>query len=278
MQIKQLANKKIQFWVKAGGIKFSCLPAQNYQVRNDKIEVVSIGGILLFTITPTEITHVQILGGALTPQTFSTAQELAVFLDDNFFFESVAPTNIFSDYGNTGEWNQGHSAIKPIIVTSTALTAGVQHSIPYNLDGTITDFSLIKINASLAGAKFNFAIYDVTKTGAEIPNNKVYQSPEFTTAAVREQLIDTLSTPQFFPRGKYYFSYIADTTGLTFTGTRVAETYQGFILTGTPAFSTITRLFKAGSYVSTLPDVYPSGFTKDLANPANPMLFFKKQV
>ena len=275
MQIKQLVNRKIQFW-EGGNIQFSCLPGQNYKVINqDEIQLLTVGQ-KPFSLFAKDIDFTAILGGVLTAVSFADSQELAEYLDLNFFFELGGGTdNIIVGYGDTGEYNQGHSAIKPVISTSTALVAGTQYTIPIYLSGFYNEFALIQISL-IAGAKFNFAIYEGDKTGAFLPKNKVFQSIEFTTPGARSLLQNLVSPAVYFAPSWYYFSYIAD-NALTFTGTRVANTFSGWSLTGTPAIASITRYFKAGVYASTLPAVHPS-FSSDLGNPSNPILFYKKQV
>lgn len=275
MQIKQLTNKKIQF-CKAGKIVFSCLPSQNYRVRNsNEIQLISTGQPA-YSIFADEITQVSILGGALADVDFNNSQELAEYLDTNFFFESVTVTNIISNWGDFGEYNQGQIPDRMIVQISNALVSGTIYTVPIYLNGTYTEFLLLR-KSGLVG-QFNFGIYSAaTGSGvAKTPDALVYQSPEITTIAAPASHIFALSPNLTFQAGWYFFS-IWGNVAHTFTGMANTNTFLGFELTGVPATSIITRLSTAGVYAATLPATHPAGYTKELGNPTNTVLFFKKQ-
>lgn len=271
MQIKQLANRKIQFW-EAGFIQFSCLPGQNYKViSQSEIQVLTIGQ-KPFSLFAKDIEFTAILGGVLTAVSFADSQELAEYLDLNFFFElsdGGGADNILSSYGDTGEYNQGHSAVKPVISASTVMAAGTIYAIPVFLGDNIVEFTL-NVSSLIAGIDFNFALYEGAESGNYIPTNKVFQSAEFTTSGIAERF--TSITNLALDKKWYYFAYTTN-GNVIFRGTRVANTFLGW--SGAISLSTITRLFSGGVYASTLPAVFPA-HSIDLSNPSNPILFYKK--
>jgi len=271
MKIQQLLNKKIQFW-EGSKIVFSCLPNQNYKVVSEtEIHLIN-AGIKVLSLFAKDINATSILGATNVAQDFKNSQELAIFLDNNFFFElsdGGGGDNMLSSYGDTGEYNQGHSAVKPAISTSTIMTAGRIYTIPVFLGGNFIEFALI-VNSVIAGIDFNFALYEGATTGNYTPTNKVFQSAEFTTSGVAERFTSIINIT--LNKKWYYFTYTTN-GNVTFTGTRVANTFLGW--SGALGLSAITRLFAAGTYASTLPAVFPAHFN-DLGNPSNPILFFKK--
>ena len=239
----------------------------------DGLEVTDSNGVTLILRTDT-VTSTQILPAAAVPFA-GTTQDLKDLLKEFFFFDIGAEegsNNLLSSYGDTGEYNQTHYAF-PFILTSTALAPGVQYTIPITLGGLYDEFALYQISAIVG--KFNFAIYD-GKTGAGqafVPDQKVFQSPEFTTvaAATKIQLFNPATN---FEQGQYFFSIIAD-SAFTFQGARIAGSYLGYA--SLPAFVLITRYITTGIYAATLPATYPAYFN-DLANPANPVLWHKKTL
>ena len=236
----------------------------------DGLEVTDSNGVTLILRTDT-VTSTQILPAAAVPFA-GTTQDLKDLLKEFFFFDIGAgegADNMISSYGDTGEYNQGHSAVKPAISTSTVMAVGTIYAIPVFLGGNIIEFTLVT-HSAVAGINFNFALYEGSATGDYIPTNKIYQSAEFTTTAALEQL--TIVVNLTLDKKWYYFAYTTDGS-VTFRGTRVANSFLGW--SGGIVLSPITRLFTAGAYASTLPAVFPAHFG-DLANPSNPILFYKK--
>jgi hypothetical protein len=274
MQIKQLTNGKIQFWL-AGKIVFSCLPSQNYRVRNsNEIQLVSTGQPA-YSIFADQITQTSIFGGTLADVSFNNSQELSEYLDSNFFFEPLVISSVFSVFGETGDYNQTQASGKTF-ATSTALSNGTMYAVPIWLGGVYTDFAMIKIGA--ATGDFNFAIYsgDLTGGNPHIPLNKLYQSPENTFGGAQESFLISLASPLYFAPNLYFFGFQAN-SNLSFRGASTTLTFNGFTLTGTPDMSTITRYTSLVAYASTMPDTFPA-ITKDLSNPNIPLLFQKKQL
>jgi hypothetical protein len=248
MQIKQLTNGKIQFWL-AGKIVFSCLPSQNYRVRNsNEIQLVSTGQPA-YSIFADQITQTSIFGGTLADVSFNNSQELSEYLDSNFFFEPLVISSVFSVFGETGDYNQTQASGKTF-ATSTALSNGTMYAVPIWLGGVYTDFAMIKIGA--ATGDFNFAIYSGDLTGGN-PHIPLYFAPNL-----------------------YFFGFQAN-SNLSFRGATTTLTFNGFTLTGTPDMSAITRYTSLVAYASTMPDTFPA-ITKDLSNPNIPLLFQKKQL
>ncbi len=254
MQIKQLENRKIQFW-EGGYIQFSCLPGQNYKVINkQEIQVLTIGQ-KPFSLFAKDIEFTSILGGVLTAVSFADSQELAEYLDLNFFFELSAGGggggNIFDNFGSLGNYFQSQSFKGSTILPSSIHIATFQYAIPIYLSGSYNEFSMIKLISAFTGL-MNYAIYD-SRAGAGVPgypNDKIFQSAEI-ALGTPQQLVQTLLSPSLvLEPGIYWFSWAAN-GGFRWSGLGELG-LLGYSITGS-TLSIPQRIFSSFTYTSTLP-------------------------
>lgn len=278
MQIKQLTNRKIQFW-EGGYIQFSCLPGQNYKVINkQEIQLLTVGQ-KPFSLFAKDIDFTAILGGVLTAVSFADSQELAQYLDLNFFFELSAGAggggNIFDNFGSLGNYFQSQSFIGGTILNSSIHLSAFQYAIPIYLSGSYVEFSMVKL-ASIMPGLMNYGIYD-SRTGAGVPgypNNKIFQSAEF-SLGLAEQFVQTLLSPSLVLQpGIYWFSWAANDafrwSGLHELG------LLGYSITGS-TLSIPRRIFSGFTYASSLPATWTATINNALAG-TPPMLLQKKEI
>lgn len=277
MQIKQLANKKVQFW-EAGYIQFSCLPGQNYKVINQsEIQVLTIGQ-KPFSLFAKDIDFTAILGGVLTAVSFADSQELAEYLDLNFFFELSAGGdggNIFDNFGSLGNYYQSQSFRGSTILPSSIHIATFQFAIPIYLGGSYNEFSMIKLISAFTGL-MNYALYD-SRTGAGVPgypNDKIFQSSEI-ALGTPQQLVQTLLSPSLvLAPGIYWFSWAANGA---FRWSGLGELgLLGYSITGS-TLSIPQRIFSTVPYASTLPTTWTATINSALSG-TPPLLLQIKDI
>jgi hypothetical protein len=94
-QIKKTLSGKVQI-IRDGVIRFSLQSTCSYRVASKELILVDTTGQRA-SLNFGEITSTQLEPAAAVPSAFTSAQELADFLDDNFFFESLTSfgTNLY---------------------------------------------------------------------------------------------------------------------------------------------------------------------------------------
>ena len=278
MQIKQLTNRKIQFW-EGGNIQFSCLPGQNYKVINqDEIQVLTIGQ-KPFSLFAKDIDFTAILGGDLTAVSFADSQELAEYLDLNFFFELSAGDSELIDFVQRGAngnfWNP--LSIQRVFQTSTTFPTGFffMYAVYVSKNTEISSITFSK--QGLGPASLTMGIYDFEAQGNTdikfTPKNLVLAPAEFVfpTGVVRVQ--NSFSTFTF-PGGWYCFVFNVSTNWRA-KGTNLIPDFWGNGDLGT-SISMITTLTQTTAYNNVMPDPFPQSpaILPNFSNFIPPVPFF----
>jgi hypothetical protein len=279
MQIKQLLNRKIQFW-EAGYIQFSCLPGQNYKVINkQEIQVLTIGQ-KPFSLFAKDIDFTAILGGVLTAVSFADSQELAEYLDLNFFFElSAGADSEYIDFlqrgGSENFWNP--LSIQRVFQTSTTFATGSFYMYAMYLSKDTEISSITFSKQGLGPAFLTMAIYDFEAQGnlavKFTPKNLIFAPSEFVfpTGVVRVQN----SFPTFTFAGGWYCFVFNVSTNWRAKGTGLLPDFWG---NGelTTSINMIATLNQAAVYTNVMPDPFPQSPTisPNFSNIVPPVPFF----
>jgi len=279
MQIKQLANRKIQFW-EGGYIQFSCLPGQNYKVINkQEIQVLTIGQ-KPFSLFAKDIEFTSILGGVLTAVSFADSQELAEYLDLNFFFElSAGGDGEFIDSlyrGASGNfWNP--LSIQKNFQNSTIHGTGFWFMYAMYISKNTEISSITFSKMGLLAMNLTMGIYDLEEQGnafvKSTPKNLIFNPGEFVLPSGTAKF--GISFPTFtFAGGWYCFvfnvsgNFMAKGSGLT------PPFWGNYGLT--TSISTITTLNQAAAYTNVMPDPFPQSpaILPNFSNFIPPVPFF----
>lgn len=254
--IKETTNK-VQIW-ENGKIRASLLENASYRVVGDEIIIRDTAGQVA-SLFYEQVTYTQLKPAAKVAASFASPQELAAFLDANFFFSLIAEGggSELAAKGDTGQFfsPQG-DMVQPL--DSSSFAANFYHLFPvyFGEDMTLTEFAVG--NRLVTGFDVVFGLYNLADRGLaslkQYPNELVWQSSVLSFTVNNEVITDAMANVQVSEG--WYVIIMQHNNGVSvpFRGIDYQSDYWGVAST----LDYIQMVNVSGTYSATLPDPFPT--------------------